>query len=218
MLFRSVLDKNVTYYFLANAEISKDLNFIFKNNKSKLYIQGKFENMNFNFIGDFSKDDLTSGDVRYDKNLLTGCVNFFDSQFDQVSIKSFNTICEDSINIKNSLGNLDNIQINNSSYDALDIDFSKIFIQSLNVDNAQNDCLDFSFGEYEIIQAKLNNCGDKGISIGENSKLRLNDGSISRSNIGVASKDDASTNINNVKIDNINICLAAYNKKKEFKG
>ena len=127
-------------------------------------------------------------------------------------------ICEDSINIKNSLGNLDNIQINNSSYDALDIDFSKIFIQSLNVDNAQNDCLDFSFGEYEIIQAKLNNCGDKGISVGENSKLSLNDGFISRSNIGVASKDDAATNINNVKIDNINICLAAYNKKKEFKG
>ena len=86
------------------------------------------------------------------------------------------------------------------------------------MDNAQNDCLDFSFGEYEIIQAKLNNCGDKGISIGENSRLRLNDGSISRSNIGVASKDDASTNINNIKIDNINICLAAYNKKKEFKG
>ena len=213
-----VLDKNVTYYFLANAEISKDLNFIFKNNKSKLYIQGKFENMNFNFIGDFSEDNLTSDDIRYDKNLLTGCVNFFDSKFNQVSIKSLNMICEDSINIKNSLGNLDNIQINNSSYDALDIDFSKIFIQSLNVDNAQNDCLDFSFGEYEIIQAKLNNCGDKGISIGENSKLRLNDGSISRSNIGVASKDDASTNINNVKIDNINICLAAYNKKKEFKG
>ena len=63
-----VLDKNVTYYFLANAEISKDLNFIFKNNKSKLYIQGKFENMNFNFIGDFSKDNLTSDDISYEVN------------------------------------------------------------------------------------------------------------------------------------------------------
>ena len=32
--------------------------------------------MNFNFIGDFSEDNLTSDDIRYDKNLLTGCVNF----------------------------------------------------------------------------------------------------------------------------------------------
>ena len=41
---------------------------------------------------------------------------------------------------------------------------------------------------------------------------------IFNSKIGVASKDDAVTSIDNVMIKNINTCLAAYNKKKEFQG
>ena len=123
-------------------------------------------------------------------------------------------ICEDSINIKNSSGTINEIQINNSFFDALDLDFSKIKIRDLIVNEAKNDCIDFSFGNYEIINAKLNNCGDKGFSVGERSSLSLNKGSIFYSNIGVASKDDAITNIDKLIVKNTNTCLAAYNKKR----
>ena len=126
-------------------------------------------------------------------------------------------ICEDSVNIKNSNGTINKIDIQNSSCDALDLDFSKIKINDLIVDNAKNDCADFSFGNYEIINAKLSNCGDKGFSVGERSKLKLENGKIIFSNIGVASKDDAITNIRNVNIKNANVCLAVITKK-EFKG
>ena len=126
--------------------------------------------------------------------------------------------CEDSVNIKNSFGNLEKVEISNSQFDALDLDFSQISINELFVDNAKNDCLDFSFGDYKIIKAKLDYCGDKGISVGEKSKLNLINAMIFNSKIGVASKDDAVTSIDNVMIKNINTCLAAYNKKKEFQG
>ena len=53
-------------------------------------------------------------------------------------------ICEDSINIKNSSGIINKIQIDNSYFDALDLDFSKIKINDLKVNNAKNDCIDFS--------------------------------------------------------------------------
>ena len=52
--------------------------------------------------------------------------------------------CEDSVNIKNSFGNIERVEISNSQYDALDLDFSQISINELFVDNAKNDCLDFS--------------------------------------------------------------------------
>ena len=59
---------------------------------------------------------------------------------------------------------------------------------------------------------------DKGLSVGERSKLNMHNGVIMYSNIGIASKDDAITNVKNVAMNNMNICLAAYNKKKEFSG
>ncbi len=213
-----IMDKKATYYFIQKNISYKNLKFIFQNSEAKIFIQGNFKNVNFEFIRDFENQSQNLNNVRYDKNLLTGCVNFFDAEFDKVSLSSSNMICEDSINIKNSKGNLDIIDINNSFFDALDLDFSNIFVKNLIVNNAKNDCADFSFGEYRIEQANLKNCGDKGFSIGERSKFSLDNGNIFFTNIGIASKDDAITNINNVKMENMNVCFAAYNKKQEFKG
>ena len=213
-----LIDKNATYHFVGANKKNQDIKFIFKNNKSRLFIQGDFKNVNFDFKKEFSSNDIEYSQIRYDKNLLTGCVNFFDTSFNKVSINSLDMTCEDSVNIKNSNGDLENIVINNSSYDGLDIDFSKLNIENIIVNNAKNDCLDFSFGQYNINNAYLTNCGDKGASIGETSKLNLRQGYISQSNIGIASKDNATTDVQKIKIENVNTCLAAYNKKKEFKG
>ncbi len=212
------LDKKGTYYFIQKNINGENLKFIFENSEAKIFIQGNFKNVNFEFTRDFENQSKNLENSRYDKNLLTGCVNFFDTDFDKVSLKSSNMICEDSINIKNSKGNLNEIDINNSFFDALDLDFSNIIVKSLKVNNAKNDCADFSFGEYKIDQANLKNCGDKGFSVGERSKFSLNKGNIFFTNIGIASKDDAITDVNKVNMESINVCFAAYNKKKEFKG
>ena len=212
------IDKKGTYYFIKQDIKNKNLKFNFLNSEAKLFIQGNFENVNFEFNREFNFQKDKINEIRYDKNLLTGCVNFFDTNFKNIILKSSDMICEDSINIKNSSGIINKIQIDNSYFDALDLDFSKIKINDLKVNNAKNDCIDFSFGEYEIINANLKNCGDKGLSVGERSKLNMHNGVIMYSNIGIASKDDAITNVKNVAMNNMNICLAAYNKKKEFKG
>lgn len=212
------INKKGTYYFIKQDIKNKNLKFDFLNSEAKLFIQGNFENVNFEFNREFNFQKDKISEIRYDKNLLTGCVNFFDTNFKNIILKSSDMICEDSINIKNSSGIINKIQIDNSYFDALDLDFSKIKINDLKVNNAKNDCIDFSFGEYEIINANLKNCGDKGLSVGERSKLNMHNGVIMYSNIGIASKDDAITNVKNVAMNNMNICLAAYNKKKEFKG
>ena len=212
------LDEKATYYFIQNDEKDRNIKFTFQNSEAKLFLQGNFENINFEFKTEYKNYFKSSGETRYDKNLLTGCVNFFDSTFEKVSLKSSDMICEDSINIKNSSGSIEKIEINNSLFDGLDLDFSDISINNLLVNNAKNDCIDFSFGKYIISKANLKNCGDKGVSVGEKSKFKLQNAKIFNSKIGVASKDDAVTKINTILIEDINICLAAYNKKKEFKG
>ena len=84
--------------------------------------------------------------------------------------------------------------------------------------NSGNDCIDLSSGNYLIKNANLKKCNDKGISLGENSNLLINNASISDSKIGLVSKDSSKLFLKSGEISNSEICLAAYRKKQEFYG
>ena len=81
-----LLDDEATYLFINKKIKDESIKFIFKNSKSKLIINGKFENISFSFDKDFEDKKVEYTNVRYDKNLLTGCVNFLESQFTNVNI------------------------------------------------------------------------------------------------------------------------------------
>ena len=212
------LDKKATYHYINKSLNNSEINFQFKHKDSKLFIHGNFSDVDFNFNNDFKNDDSKDIESRYDKNLLTGCINFYDSSFENISIYSSDMKCEDSVNIKNSEGFINNINIENSLFDGLDLDFSKLNMKNVIINNSKNDCLDFSFGEYKISNASLADCEDKGISVGESSNFESLNINIINSNIAVASKDDSKTIIKNLESNKVNHCLAAYNKKKEFQG
>ena len=78
--------------------------------------------------------------------------------------------------------------------------------------------MDFSFGNYIINETKLSNCGDKAISIGEKSNMKIKNINVNKSFIGVASKDSSKTEIINGNFLKSDICLSAYRKKVEFSG
>ena len=79
-------------------------------------------------------------------------------------------------------------------------------------------CADFSYGVYILDYAKLINCGDKAVSIGEKSNMKINNINVNKSFIGVASKDSSQVEIQNGNFLNSDICLSAYRKKIEFSG
>ena len=108
--------------------------------------------------------------------------------------------------------------IRNSLYDGLDADFSSLKFDLIDVKDAKNDCIDFSYGEYFLNQVIAESCGDKGVSIGETSKVKIEKLSVFNSNIGLASKDYAVTIIDNGVIHTTKNCVEAYNKKQEFSG
>ena len=212
---------DVTFYFKG------DFSYNYKNNNFEIYQNdslgrsyfagGKIKNVKIKYIGsnNFFKNQISN---RLDYKTLTGCLTFFNTEFDNVEISSNYSNCEDGVNIMNSKGNIEAITASNSLYDGVDFDFSKISINQINIVNSLNDCSDFSGGEYYFNIGNFKNCGDKGISIGEKSVVKINQAEIINSNIGIASKDSSKVIVDTANIINTNECLSAYNKKQEFSG
>ena len=147
---------------------------------------------------------------------LTGCLTIIDSKIDNLNLTASNFNCEDTVNFIRSTGNLNTIKITDSKSDALDADFSNLYINNLVISNSLNDCADFSFGEYQIEKAYLINCGDKAISVGEKSNFKINNLNILNAKVGVASKDSSVVFINKAEMNNLNYCLSSRKKKQEF--
>ena len=215
--------KNVFFFFNEGIkyEFKKKSNIFEVIQKNKygrsFFINGKIEDVKINFIGNTTNFDLSASN-RIDKKNLTGCLTFIKSIFKNVELESSNSNCEDGINLINTSGNISKILSKNSLYDGIDIDFSSLSIEDIEVKNSLNDCLDFSFGDYFVKNLELNHCGDKGISVGEKSTAKFEVANISNSNIGIASKDSSTVNVNNSNIINTKTCVSAYKKKQEFTG
>ena len=176
-----------------------------------------FKDWSIDFVG-AKPGIIDSAKQRFNEFGLTGCLNFYNSNFTSSSMKVTAGGCEDSLNIVNSTGSLEVIAIIDSFSDAVDIDFSQIEIDKLDIVTAGNDCFDVSGGDYYILNANLVNCGDKGISVGESSRFRLVSGSVKDSNIGISTKDLSVSSVINLYVENVNICVEAMQKKQEFGG
>jgi len=111
--------------------------------------------------------------------------------------------------------------IKHSVADALDVDFGEGKINDsifmfCGFQNGNGDCLDFSGSMMEIENVLVNNAGDKGISLGEQSTLTLIDSKVINTKIGVAVKDFSRATIKGLTIKDSKIGLAAFQKKPEF--
>lgn len=175
------------------------------------------DNWNISFDGVQQDPNLVEGQ-RFNEFGLTGCLNFYDVTFKDVTITGRHGQCEDSVNIVSSKGTLSALVVEDGFADAIDIDFSQITIDRLDVSRTGNDCFDVSTGVFEINQAVLVDCGDKGISVGENSLLYAVSVDIRSAVIGVSSKDFSRVNIEQLSGDQITICAEAFQKKQEFGG
>ena len=153
-----------------------------------------------------------------DSNGLTGCLSLINLEVRNIELNAENSSCEDAINLINVNGLVNKVSINNSYSDGLDVDFSNVKIKNLDIKNSRNDCVDFSSGNYVLGELALSDCGDKALSVGEGSRLNIKNIQASNSKMGIASKDSSIVNLDNVRVENVSTCLAAYKKKQEFNG
>jgi hypothetical protein len=202
------------YFYISKNTLNLNIR-LSGNKKGNIILIGNFNpNININLI-----DNRLLSFKDSSENYVTGCLTFLDSNFNGGSIYASDAKCEDAINIIRSTGTINKIKIMNASSDALDLDFSKLNIKNINIENAVNDCSDFSYGKYQIEIATLKNCGDKSVSVGEKSNLKIKNLIANNTFIGIASKDSSNIFLEEGKIfNNKNYCLSAYKKKQEFDG
>ena len=105
--------------------------------------------------------------------------------------------------------------------DALDIDFSEGIISNsvfLNcgLANANGDCIDFSGTRATLDNIYIDGAGDKALSAGEASQIKITNIRISNASMGIVSKDKSVVTANEVYILNSEIGLSAYQKKSEY--
>lgn len=190
-----------------------------KENDWVLIHSGEFNGWKIEFNGiQKTNNSKLSTNQRFNQNGITGCINFYKSNFQNTTIKVSGGVCEDSINIINSSGALKSVSVDSAFADAIDIDFSIIDISEIYVIHAGNDCFDVSGGIYRVSNIYLNDCIDKGVSVGEGSTLFAKNMELNSASIGVSSKDLSKVEILNAQLNDINVCLETLQKKQEFGG
>jgi len=147
---------------------------------------------------------------------ITGAVTFYESPVDLESVSIKNNSCEDALNIVRTNFKMNNSSISNTQSDAFDGDFVVGEISNSSFNGLGNDAIDVSGSDLIVNNVIISNAGDKGISAGENSKMKLSRVEISNSEIAIAGKDLSVINANNIKIVNTKLGLTAFQKKPEF--
>ena len=209
-------DENIAFKHDKNKSI---FNIYQKYSGARAYFWGgNLKNISIIFSGIPETMNTTLNNYPFDQKNLTGCLSFIDLNLQNVSIKSLNSNCEDSVNLIRTTGHIKRFDSKNSAKDALDIDFSNIKIDEVSINSANNDCMDLSGGNYELHELNLSKCGDKALSVGEKSFVKLENFNVSKSTIGLSSKDSSITSIKNAKIQNTELCIEAKRKKQEFSG
>ncbi|MFC1646347.1 CotH kinase family protein [Candidatus Omnitrophota bacterium] len=148
--------------------------------------------------------------------VLTGGLTFFNSRVSLENVKVKNAFCEDAINAIQSRVLINNSTIQDSTSDALDCDYCQGEITNSLFLNIKGDAVDVSGTVLEVKDSKMINVGDKGLSVGERSKVTAQRITIEGANIAIASKDMSEINIDDSSITNSYYGLAAYQKKPEY--
>lgn len=149
---------------------------------------------------------------------MTGAVTFYESDVDMTNITITGNLCEDALNLVRSDFSIQKLNINNTFADGFDGDFCKGKLWDSYLFDTGNDGLDYSGSFVEIDNVRLENIGDKGISAGEQATLVLNDVSITKAQIGIASKDLSKVSVSQTALIDCEQGFAAYQKKPEFGG
>ena len=97
-------------------------------------------------------------------------------------------------------------------------DFSDLSLNLVKILKAGNDCIDLSGGDYYIAKLEVSKCLDKGVSVGEKSKLTLIDAKVDLSNIGFSIKDLSILLAKSIDSKVFKTCLESFQKKQEFGG
>jgi hypothetical protein len=129
---------------------------------------------------------------------------------------SKNTISDDTLHIVNSQVSLFNTHFSDCYNDCIDLDYAKADMDGLSIKRAGNDGIDFMGTQATLKNIKIKGTNDKGLSVGENSDVRIIAVSISNASTGIAVKDASKVDMKNVVLKKNEIAIDLYIKHKIY--
>lgn len=154
--------------------------------------------------------------IQAESNNITGSITFYQSPV-SINYSIFtNNSAEDLLNIIRSDFKISNSGFSNAFSDAFDADFSNGTIDHSQFYQSTNDAIDISGSQIEVNQVSIDLAGDKGISVGEVSRVTVIESEINNCNIAYASKDRSELTVRLGRINNCQLGYAVYQKKPEF--
>ncbi len=183
----------------------------FEDNWGGIYVANSKKSI-INYTKIFNTDYFNHKNI-----MLTGGVNFYNSNIDILNSNLVSSKAEDSINFVNSNFNFYSTLISNTSSDGIDSDFSSGEIVDSELEKIMGDGIDLSGSNILIRDTSLSLIGDKAISIGEKSNVKVQNLNISSSKNGIANKDESKLQGNNIKIFNsTDYDILAFTKKPYY--
>ena len=149
---------------------------------------------------------------------LTGAVTVYETAVEIDHVRFHHNRSEDFLNIVRSKFLISGASFDDSYGDALDVDFCEGLIADSGFVSCANDCLDFSGSRVEARGLEINGAGDKGVSVGEQSFVKITASSVKRATIALACKDSSVAYVDNLHVSDAETGFAVYRKKPEFGG
>lgn len=147
---------------------------------------------------------------------LTGSVTFYESPVSVEDCSFVRLRAEDNINVIRSRFRILDCYFVGSESDAFDSDFAVGEIRRTEFRDCGNDAIDVSGTSAEVSEIRVFGAGDKGLSAGEDSQVRVDGLWIDGANFGIGVKDLSFVEATNVHISRTAVGCAEYQKKPEY--
>lgn len=198
----------------AIGEVKKPINFI-GDGKGGIYIHNKLGNRSL-----LSRVNFTAlGAVKSHKYSFTGTVNGYGGLFHLDNLTFLDCIAEDQLNIVHAKVDIGSMSFENAQSDAFDCDFCNGNIDQLNFNSIGGDGLDISGSNLSVRKVQAKNVSDKAISVGEKSKITLNQVAVENVGTGIAVKDGSVARVKEIHKSSVKYdLLMTYIKKPFYDG
>ncbi len=149
--------------------------------------------------------------------ILTGGITFYRSPITMRHVLIEGTLAEDGTNFFGTNFLLENVEFKACVSDSFDGDFVTGIVRNCTFQDGLADGVDLSGSDVEIVDCTFLRMGDKAISAGEDSTVRVRGGEARDISIGIAAKDRSNVFAEGMTIRNAkNYALAAFIKKPQF--
>lgn len=148
---------------------------------------------------------------------LTGGVTFYQSPIHLDHCRILDSPGEDGINVVRTDFTFRDSEFAHAASDAFDADFADGLIERCVFYDTGGDGVDISGSQVQVTSARFLDIGDKGLSVGEASRLTGNDLYFENVGFAVVSKDLSQATVENATVVNARVAgLAAYIKKPTY--